>query len=200
MRQRLVIAGLIICAVVVAAVFLVRAGVSNVIGSGQAFTEKSAVSTLRSLHWAQGNLRKGGNIDEDGDRIGEFGTMEQLAALAPLPSGDLLAAALVPMAGTKIESGILMAGGYCYRFDLPEGVEARERRFHAIAWPMAAAAGQKAFCINQDDDILESPNAENFIGCDRAPPPGTCPGPDAPGSAWTRWRGKTSQLRVGYVD
>ena len=112
----------------------------------------------------------------------------------------ILPAALVPMAGTQIENGILMAGGYCYRFELPDGAEARERRFHAIAWPMAAAAGHKIFCVNQDEDILESPNPENFVGCDRAPPPGTCPAPDTAGSSWTRWRGKTSQLRVGYVD
>lgn len=205
MRQRLVIAALIICAIVLAAVFLVRTGVANVIGSGQAFAEKTAASTLRTLHWAQGNLRRGAYVDEDRDGVGEFGSMEQLAAIAPLPSGELLPAALVPTAGTRIHDGILETGGYCYRYDLPAGADARERRFVAYGWPMVAAAGHKAYCINQDEDILESQNAEGWVGCDNGPPPGSCPvaaeaGAPGSGAAWVRWRGKTSQLRVGAAD
>ncbi|WP_373047100.1 hypothetical protein [Vulgatibacter sp.] len=203
MRQLLVIAGLIICATVATGAFLASTGVSNVVGSGQAFAEKTAVSTLRTLHWAQGNLRRGAFIDTDRDGIAEFGTMEQLAATAPLPSGQVVPATLVPLAGNTIEGGILEAHGYCFRYDLPEGADGRERRFVAYAWPRLAAAGNKVFCIDQDEDILQSGNEAGWIGCEQGPPPGTCPEAeeaDRPGATWVRWKGKRSQLKVGAID
>lgn len=201
MRQGIAISLVIAALLLGSAAFLSRYGVANVIGSGMAFTEKSAVSTLRTLHWAQGDFRKGAFVDADGDGHGEFGTLEQLAAVEPLPSGRLLPASLVPTAGTRLANGVLAAGGYCFRVELPEGADARERRFTAMAWPMTRAAGQKIFCLDQNEEIFESPNPAGWTGCDAPPPPGVCPDPaEAEAAGWARWRGKTRRNPVGLVD
>lgn len=48
--------------------FMLRFGAGNLVGSGQAYAEKTAVATLRTLHWGQGIFRNATWIDEDGDR------------------------------------------------------------------------------------------------------------------------------------
>lgn len=200
MRQWLVVSVLIAVAIVVSGFFLWKVGVANVVGSGQAHTEKTAVSTLRTLHWAQGLFRKDAFEDSDANGEGEFGTMEQLAGLVPLADGSPLPAALVPIAGTRIEGGVLEAGGYCFRYELPDGSSERERHFVAVAWPQGPAAGSRAYCINQDEDILESLEQGAFFGCASGPPLGLCPSVadvDEGKVPWKRWRNKTRQLKVG---
>lgn len=196
MRQVIKITGLIGLAVVVIAWFLVRIGVENVVGSGQAHTEKTAVSTLRTLHWAQGLFRQGGYLDTDGDRIGEFGTLSQLSLREKVAG---LEVSLVPEAGTRIEGELLQALGFCFRLDLPQGADARERNFVAYAWPSVPGAGHKVFCLDQDENILQS-GAEGWVGCDKGPPVGACPSPDALPAGWSRWKNKTSVNPVGALD
>lgn len=182
------------------ALFLLSGGVANVVGSGQAHTEKTAVSTLRTLHWAQDRFRSGGFADADGDGVAEFGTLEQLAGRAPLPDGTMIPASLLQYPGSEIQGDLLMAHGFCFRLELPEDVEGRERRFVAWSWPRTSAAGHKAFCINHDEDILESTNEAGYVGCDAGPPVGSCPSAaevDAGAPGWKRWRGKTSQRPIG---
>jgi len=203
MRQVLVIVALIIGFGTVATVFMARRGVANVVGSGQTFTEKSAVSTLRTLHWAQGDFRRAAFVDEDGDGIGEFGTVAQLTATAPLPSGGKAPVPLIQIPGAEVRDGVLVANGYCFRTELPADPDGRERRFAAAAWPLLPSAGKKAFCLNQDEEIFESANEQGWFGCEKGPPPGACPTAamvDAGGSGWTRWRGKTSTRPVGHLD
>ena len=203
MRQVIVIVALIICFATLAGVYMARAGVANMVGSGQSFTEKSAVSSLRTLHWAQGDFRKAAFVDEDGDGIGEFGTAAQLTAKAPLPSGEMAPVPLIQLPGAEIRDGLLVANGYCIRTELPDDADGRERRFAAAAWPLLPEAGKKAFCINQDEEILESANEKGWFGCENGPPPGACPSTaavDAGGTGWARWRGKTSTRPVGHLD
>lgn len=199
-RQWLVIPALIFCGILVAAFFLMQVGVANVVGSGQAHTEKTAVSTLRTLHWAQSLFHKGVFVDADADGVGEFGTMEQLAGMEPLANGEPVPAALVPLAGTRIEGGVLQAGGYCFRYELPQETDERERHFIAIAWPHSSAVGSRTYCISENEDILEETQTGLYIGCESGPPIGTCPSADEVDSgavSWKRWRNKTRQLKAG---
>ncbi len=198
MRRWLTIGGLIAVAVAGAGYFLATVGVKNVVGSGQASVEKTAVSTLRTLHWAQGLFRQGGYIDVDGNGVAEFGELGQLAGRDPLPSGETLRSSLLPEAGTRVSGPILEAGGYCFRYDLPEGSHARERAFVGYGWPRQLEAGRKLFCIDQDEQIYESSNPEAYAGCDQGPPRGLCPvDGEALGPSWVRWRNKTNELSVG---
>ncbi len=46
--------------------------------------ESAAIATLRNIHSAQGEFRAMAFVDEDGDGVGEFGTLQELsAAVAP---------------------------------------------------------------------------------------------------------------------
>lgn len=183
-------------AIACAAIFMARVGAPNVISSGKAYAEKTAVSTLRTLHWAQGLFRQGKYVDVDRNGVSEFGELGQLAGRDPLPSGDRITNSLLPEAGARVGENVLEAGGYCFRYDLPEGAHARERRFVAYGWPRRLEAGQKIFCIDQDEQIWESANPEGFAGCEGGPPRGICPEGDA-ADGWVRWRNKTNKLSVG---
>lgn len=186
------IAFLISVIAVVAVTFMVRAGVANVVGSGQAQTGRSAVSTLRTVHWAQGIFRQSAYVDVDGNGVGEFGTLAQLAGEADLPGGGRVPSSLLLRPGATIVGELLEAGGYCFRADLPEDTHGRERSFVAWAWPQAEPAGTRAYCLDQDEQIFEAP-AGDFVGCDSGPPATSCP----PDESWTRWRNKTSTRSVG---
>lgn len=190
---------MLLIAIAGAGFFLARIGIPNVIGSGKAFTEKTAVSTLRTLHWAQGLFREGRYLDTDRNGVSEFGTMGQLAGRDPLPSGEVLANSLVPASGTRVSGQVLEAGGYCFRYELPEGAHARERRFIGMGWPRLLDAGRKVYCIDQDEQIYEYANPEGYAGCEAGPPAGICPGGDPP-QGWKRWRNKTNKLSVGALD
>jgi len=201
MRQWLPIACLLLIVIAGAGFFLARVGVPNVVGSGQAHAEKTAVSTLRTLHWAQGLFRQGTFLDVDGNGVGEFGQMGQLAARDPVSSGEPLANTLLPAAGTRVTGEIFEMGGYCFRFDLPDDLHGRERRFVGFAWPRQLEAGRKLFCIDQDEQIYESTNPEGYAGCfDGGPPAGICPDGDPVAAGWKRWKNKTNKLSVGAVD
>lgn len=190
--RRVLSALTIVAAVLAMGFFILRFGATNLVGSGQAYAEKTAVATLRTLHWAQGIFRNATWIDEDGNGVGEFGTMEQLAGIEAVPSGETIPSPLIPPAATSVEGGVLEAGGYCFRFDLPEGAHARERRFVAWGWPKAEGAGTKAFCLDQDEQIFEGAAGE-WIGCAAGPEPLPCP----PSDDFVRWKGKTNKRPVG---
>ena len=191
--KALVVGALSLVGLALFAWLVVRFVVPNVVGSGEAYLEVRAVSSLRNLHWAEGTFRKGNYADVDGDGVGEFGTVLQLAAKEPLPGGALLPAPLLPPSATTGKAGLLVKDGYCFSVVLPSSPDDRERRFVAYAWPeRAAGSGTRTFCVDQDETIREAP-AGLFLDCDKPPPADAC----GPGSAWKRWRNKTSVNPVG---
>lgn len=193
MRVRRVLIALAVVLVVLGmGAFMVRVGAKNLVGSGQVQAEKAAVATLRALHWAQGIFRRKAYLDEDDNGEGEFGSLRQLAAADPLPSGKALPNPLVATAGGKLEGELLEKGGYCFRVDLPEGTHARERRFVAWAWPAVEGIGTRRYCLDQDEQIWEAP-AGSHVGCEAGPPPSACP----PDPGFVRWRGKTNLRPIG---
>jgi hypothetical protein len=194
--------------------FMVRAGLRNIVGSGQAYLDKAAVSSLWAMHWAEKLYREGGYADRDGDGIGEFGTLGQLAGESALPSGARLPASLLSLEGSPrvAPGGALMeAAGTCFLSYLPDDPDGAERGFVLYAWPArATGGGSKVFCINQYEDILEADaSARGYFGCDRPPPRDACIGPEAAsgapptdglkgdGAPWKRWKGKTSRKYIG---
>lgn len=196
------------------AVYMVHVGIGNIVGSGQAYLDKAAVSTLWSMHWAQRLFREGTYADRDGDGIGEFATLGQLAAVSPLPSGAPLPASLLSLEGSPrvTDDGLrLEASGTCYRGYLPDDANGAERRFVIYAWPARRdGGGSKVFCIDQDEDILEADaSVGGYFGCDSPPPRDACLGPEdetgapptdgvkADGAPWKRWKGKTSRKAIG---
>lgn len=193
MRARTVLIAIgLILIVLSLGTYMALQGVENLVGSGQVQAEKAAVATLRSLHWAQGIFRRNAYLDVDENGEGEFGTLGQLAAKEPLPSGNTIPSPLTSMAGATLEDEILAAGAYCFRMDLPEGTYERERRFVAWGWPRAEGLGTRLYCLDQDEQIWEAP-AGAHLGCSAGPPPAACP----PDESFVRWRGKTNLRPVG---
>ncbi len=199
------------------AAYMVRVGIGNIVGSGRAYLDKAAVSTLWSMHWAQRLFHEGAYADRDGDGIGEFASLGQLAAVTPLPSGRTLEAPLLPLEGSPrfaAEGAAMEAAGTCFLSYLPADPDGAERRFVVYAWPSRReGGGAKVFCIDQDEDILEAEaSARGYFGCDRPPPREACLGPEdetgAPptdgvkgdGATWRRWKGKTSRKAIGVRD
>lgn len=196
------------------AIYMVRVGLGNIVGSGQAVLDRAAVSTLWSIHWAERLFREGVYADRDGDGVGEFATLGQLAATTPLPSGPPLSASLLSLEGSPLvtEDGQrLEASGTCFRSYLPDDADGAERRFVVYAWPARRqGAGGKVFCIDQDEDILEADaSVRGYFGCDSPPPRDACLGPEdetgapptdgikADGVPWRRWKGKSSRKPIG---
>lgn len=194
--------------------FMVHAGVGNIVGSGEAYLDKAAVSSLWSMHWAERLYREGAYADRDGDRVGEFGSLGQLAAETPLPSGARLPASLLSLEGSpRLAPGgeRMEASGTCFQSYVPDDPRAAARRFVVYAWPARrTGGGSKVFCIDQDEDILEAEaSTRGYFGCDHPPPADACLGPEdatgAPptdgvkgdGAAWKRWKGKTSRKYIG---
>jgi len=190
-RKFVIVLGAVL-AVLVLSAFVVGIGVKNLVGSGQVAAEKSAVASLRALHWAQGIFRRKAHVDEDANGEGEFGTFRQLAALDPLPSGQKLATPLAQFTPVRPDGDVFERNGYCFRVDLPEGAWKRERYFVAWAWPAAEGIATRIYCIDQDEQIWEA-KAGAFVGCESGPPPASCP-PDA---SYARWRGKRNVRPVG---
>jgi hypothetical protein len=187
-----------VAAVAGLSLLLARYGIPNLVGSGQAFAGEHAVSLLRTVHWAQGLYREQRYTDADRDGVGEFGTLAQLAGVAPADAGSPIPAALVQIPEAEVlPSGVLSAMGYCFRVDLPDGADPRERRFSALAWPAAqGVVGPQLYCVDQDEQLLER-EARAFVGCDRGPPAGFCPDAAHLPEGWARWRNKTSVKPVG---
>lgn len=190
--RKLLIALAALVAVVALGAFVVGFAAKNLVGSGQVATEKSAVASLRALHWAQGIFRRKAHVDEDRNGEGEFGTFRQLAALDPLPSGEKLATPLAQFSPVRADADVFERNGYCFRIDLPESTWERERFFVAWAWPAMEGMATRIYCIDQDEQIWEA-KAGPFVGCESGPPPQSCP----PDGSYVRWRNKTNVRPVG---
>lgn len=181
---------------VIIGLFMWKLGMANVVGSGENAAERRAVVNLRTMHWAEGRFRANGFVDADRDGIGEFGTLGQLGAESPIDGGALVPAKLLPMA-TAIRwepGGISMElQGFCYRVDLPATPDEAERGFSAWAWPSHGSGG-RAFCVDQDETVLQTVAPHGWMGCGRGPPTeGAC----SEAAGLVRWKNKRSVNRVG---
>ncbi len=166
------------------------------VGSGENAAERRAVVNLRTMHWAEGRFRSNAFVDADRDGIGEFGTLGQLGGEAPIDGGGLIPAKLLPLAMAihYQPDGVSMElQGFCYRVDLPATPDGAERGFQAWAWP-AHGAGGRAFCVDQDETVLQTTGPHGWFGCARGPPTsGAC----SEAAGLTRWKNKTSVHPVG---
>lgn len=175
----LVVGGLVL--LVLMSFFVVKMALPGIVGGGLRAADASAVSRLRTLLWAQDTLRSQKWMDRDGDGLGEFGFLHQLAAQVPTSKGSVLPTPLLYGALSNIVSGsgqaVLVSGGFCHVIYLPSsqggtpepagGIEPSgsvdadkaEKHWIAYAWPLDInKSGRKVFFINQDEEIWESRN------------------------------------------
>lgn len=207
---RIVVAG---AALALGAVFVMRMAAPNVVSAGMRASERAAVSTLRTLVWAQDRMIQ---------RHGRAGLLGELTGARGV-GGEAPGLPLVQGALRRLESGphgeVGTAGGYHYVVYVlgedgrplggpPGAPRAGARRWIAYAWPSGhGVSGRAAFCVNQHEDILQTANdapGQGYDGTRRMPawdacvtsptPPGEMPaflepGVGADGGRWVRWRG-----------
>ena len=164
---------------------LVLAALSRICGSAPPAAaldaERHAAATLRKIHAAQLAFRSAGWVDLDGDSIGHFGWLAELAGAVPVTGGStpVPPPAPLPSAFGKIDpNGFLPLREYFYVMYLPDGVgapvsekagggdpggiwgDASERAFACYAWPKNLADGPlRALVINQEGVVLVTDGA-----------------------------------------
>lgn len=164
-------------------VYMVTYGVANIVGSGRYKSARTAVSTLRTMHWAE----------------------RQCVKLAGRPC------TLEELNGSKEVAGkrqLLLRSGFKALSDTPHGQVASVGLYHYALYPVASASATSAqpaeptktykaprwviyawprtdstiqsFCIDEYEEILELPvsptSGSLYLGLERAPTPGACLG------------------------
>lgn len=173
--------------------FTLHFAAPNVIVAGQKATEKQAVHSLRTLLWAQ---------DKFIERYGRAGTLAELAGRVPLTPPLPLSLVRSPLDQPfALHDGEgAAASGYVFRV-YPDG-----KHWVAYAWPQKRGeSGNFAFCINEFEDILESPAdapGQGYDGASKAPAANACvtgagprlaPGQGGDGGRWEHWKGKRTR-------
>ncbi len=174
-----------------AGVFDAGAGTGTHVTATTVLEHAAAVATaavMRDLAVAQRAVVARTAIDEDGDRIGEFAYLAELLGGGRVADGrrPALRHALGP-----VREGVSIYGDYCVRVWLP-GVDARplaeaaeggvgyeapvpdlaEQWWCAYAWPRSPKIGGAVLFINQDGQLLATPNANRrYAGLGRGPRP-----------------------------
>jgi hypothetical protein len=201
-------------ALVLAAWFTLRVAGPNIIDAGIAASEQAAVSTLRTVLWAEDLMR---------DQRGRPGLIGELSGAVGVDGGPPLAVPLLRepfrnlVAGPAGES--VSVSGYMYAVFVlgPDGrpvtdgqgtPPAGAKRFIAYAWPAVRGhSGRAAYCIDQDEDLLETPNdapGQAYDGPSHPPAWDACltapalpdhldPGTGRDGGAWARWKGRLTK-------
>jgi prepilin-type N-terminal cleavage/methylation domain-containing protein len=156
--------------------------------------EAAAISTLRSISSAQGQIKSSGAIDTDGDGNGEYGYFAELSgtvamrvatAAGPGAGGvhDKLAPAMLSAAFGTLNNSLVSRSGYDFQMWLPGATmggltpgiaedagggkiaapfpdpDNGEVFWCCYAWPMQTnGAGNRAFCVNQEGELLQCLN------------------------------------------
>lgn len=176
--------------------FMLNSGLEGMVGGGRRAAEKSAVSRLRTFLWAQDTLKQGRYFDRNGDGVGEFGYLRQLAGQVAPPNLKRLSPPILmdPMSelNGSTPQTVLLDGGFCHVMYLAgpggagvtepsDGAEAAgsidpalaSRFWIAYAWPLEIdKSGRKAFFINQDEEIWETDNTgpnQGYSGLNKRP-------------------------------
>jgi type II secretory pathway pseudopilin PulG len=149
--------------------------IPSLISARQTANETVAIQTLRSINTAQQQFIKSAKADEDGDSLGEFGGLGELAGVVGVRGGAMK----VPTDLTGSMSRISAAGevsrsGYLFRVYLPDsngrGVREdpgggypigtidpnnAEGYWCCYAWPTGhGISGRRSFFVNQGGEIL----------------------------------------------
>lgn len=177
--------------------FIVRDAVPGIIGGGRRAVEDQVVSRLRDVLFAEDAMRRAGWIDPDHDGIGSAAFLSELCggpALRGQPAREmpvLHCGELEPSAlGLAARVGVYLytsclpiaGGGWSGRPDAVIDEEAAERRFIAYAWPIADGPFDRAYFIDEHENIRISPDGltPNQLRCDSA----------LTGPAWQAWKNK----------
>ena len=164
----------------------IREGMSGAKGSAQ---EASAIGTLRSLTTAQEQFKQQCVVDQDGDGMGEYGTLGELSGLDACRVGGqkMDTSPFIPaVLGVKDAEGRSQKAGYYFRLFLPTGTDAargegsgpaeaaqadadvQEVRWTCYAWPVNPGGG-RTFIANHSGEVYATDADVRAYGGDVAP-------------------------------
>lgn len=145
-------------------------------------SEDDVIEVLRNVISAQAMLRASGRIDTNGNHLGEYGGILEMAGIV---QGRLLRVTQIPGFPEfefDRETGVALRKGYCYRIFLPNhqgtGVaepplgylealvdaEHAERGWCCYAWPIEpGVTGHRTFFANQAGELLAT-TAKGYEG------------------------------------
>jgi len=137
--------------------------------------EMGALYALRSLVEAEEMFKRTASVDANNNRIGEYGTLAELAGTAPLRyRGSPLNPPILTGSFGRIENGVLNRTGYCFRLYLPgaegkptseraeggapTGIDATlaERHWCVFAWPQSSLTGTRSFYVDQRGRVYQT--------------------------------------------
>ena len=191
LRSWLLAGGLFACLTVT---YMRDYGIANIVSAGQRASARIAVSTLRTILWAQDHCQRSlGRAC----RLQELNGEERPEGLPGVP---LRLEFRGVIEATEAQETVQI-GSYRYRvYHPPAGAEGIERRrWIAYAWPIRER-GRPLYCINEREVILEGENQPPYD--EAGPAKGACrnaegtpqlDGPGQDGRPWRRWRGKSSR-------
>lgn len=191
---------------------LATMAVPNYLGSRAASNEAAVIATLRSLVDAQSKFRLAAHIDRDGDGVGEYGTLGELAGRRPIPGEDSpLDLHLLPaVLGDTDPQGRCLSGNYWFAMYLadaeghgrPDAPGTRpltdpafaEQRWTCIAWPVEhGVSGEHTYFVNEQGEIRRN-RTERYSGTTRVPPAGAALVGETDPRRITRGRTATNEL------
>lgn len=146
--------------------------IPNLMESRVAANEAAAGATLRSgVFPAQVQFQAGAYMDQDGDNVGEYGTLAELAGrqktgkveagqihllMGPLAAGDTASGYRYRMFLPDGAGGAITSDG-APRAALPAAADAQERSFIVYAWPMSRETGRRMFALAADGQLRSQP-------------------------------------------
>ena len=163
--------------------------------------ESSAIGSLRSLATAQAQFHSDRRVDQDGNGVGEFGWLGELAGTEAVRGGGPQLNAspyIAAILGTRDSLGIAQKAGYCFAMFLrdpdgewqpepvgpsgteppdtdPDAAEAQEREWICYAWPQVRGqTGNRAFMADQRGEVWQTPNtaaSQCYSGPNHGPSP-----------------------------
>lgn len=166
-----------------------------------------AQQTLQEIFAAQQKFASIRAVDQDGDKIGEYGTFAEMTGRDPVGNGKkFLNPGLLAPPFAGIRDGVVTLNGYCFRLAFvgdngvpigemsnggrPSsiGIDHAEQRFVAYAWPEKASTYSRAFMIDESGKLFEMIGQDGplpYAGTDRPLPLDSGFGTTAPAATTT---------------
>ena len=146
------------------AVYMSIYGVANLVGSGQKFSARMAVSTLRTLLWAE---------DQCIRYKKQACSLEELNGSQPVKGlkSSLLRFEFNRLASTSSHLKVAQAGQYYYMI-YPQS-KWLDAGWIGYAWPVNDAT-LATFCIHHREEILEQSKRGGYVGLENRPKANAC--------------------------
>ena len=153
--------------------------------------ESAAIATLKNISSAQAQCQASAVIDVNKNGAGEHGTFAELAGRDRVRGGSApISPPVLSTAFAKVEDGVVVRSGYCYRMFLPgkdgaavaelakggpdaAAIDAAQAEvmWCLYAWPVEPGkTGQRVFFVDQAGDVLWASNDDNRYAGKAKPP------------------------------